>query len=208
MAPVTHHTDPRLFLSPVLRAEPSAIPLAEDIFLPAMPSSPLQQIYPEPLRPTTPTLPSLWLDGPLSQHATPVVEEVDIADLSVLTWDAEVYDADLFPELRGSRNDADILFPELEANRFQFQNPSRWSFPSRRRNPNESCESVVCPIHQSAHNEGRYLFGGQESRHPNMSFGRSNPPPFIWQAYNRILDGCDEQDDRLQVWGFAYCHNS
>ena len=109
---------------------------------------------------------------------------------------------------RYSRSDSHILFPELEANHFHFQNPAAWSFPARPRNPNRPCRSQLCPIHDTPHSEGLFLFEGRESSHPNPTFGRSNPPPFIWTKYLRILNSCDEQVDRLSVWAFAYCHHA
>ena len=238
MALVTHNVDPRPFLSPVLRAQPSARVLASDLYLPVMPSVSLPQFFPSPLNPTRPTLPSLRLDLSLpqnmitpsterdiidhrfdavgNQHCTdnvppntnPLSMETDITDRNIRAIEDRSYNEGLFPSPRSSERDAEILFPELEANRFRFQNPSNWSLPARPRDPNELCESLICPIRGSAHNEGLYLFEGQQSAYLNPTFGRSNPPPFIWLAYNRILEAHEEQEDRLHVWGFTYCHRS
>ena len=197
----------------------------EGIYLPVIPSSPLQQVYPEPLRPTTPTLPSLCLDSSPS-GSSELENEVDITDnvfsnkpplpvggIIFIDDDADpmTYSADInrhFPNIQAGSRDADILFPELEASRWNFHNPAIWSLSSRPRNPNHLCSSRVCPINLEPHYEGRFLFRGQPNRNPNASFGASNPPPAIWRAFTRILEGHAVQEDRIRVWGFAYCHRS
>lgn len=205
LGPVTHNTDSRPFLSPVFRSQPSVMLPADNIFLPMMPSSPLEQVFPRPLRPTTPTLPTLGM--PFHQR-NEIFGEADITEQHFEDIEAEDANSSVFSDGRYSRSDSQILFPELEANHFQFQNPAAWSFPSRPRNPNRLCRSQLCPIRAIPHGEGLFLFEGQESSHPNLTFGRSNPPPFVWTKYLRILNSCDEQEDRLAAWAFAYCHHA
>ncbi len=125
MPPLPHLMDPRPFLNPVLRHESSLAMPAGNVFLPVIPSSPLEPILPKALRPTSPAPPSLALDGSVPHCRTPQTAELDITDLRVEAMDEEDSADDLFAELRGSRRDAEMLFPELEANKFQLRHPLR-----------------------------------------------------------------------------------
>ena len=52
------------------------------------------------------------------------------------------------------------------------------------------CRSLFCPIKRIPHKKGPYLHGGKLRSQPEGGevFGSSNPPPEIWEAYERIKD--------------------
>ena len=203
-----HQMDPRPFLSPIITAQRDTRQPTNSVFLLEMPPSPrLEQVYPNPLRPVIPSLPSSGLQW-LQQDAVHPAEEMDIANHNLSILGNDVGTNHIFPELRGSQLDAEILFPELEASRLNIHNPAPWSFPYSRRDPSELCQSAICPLSLATHNEGLYLYEGRETDYPNPTFGRSNPPPSIWQAFIRIMEAHEQPSDRQLVWAFSRCHRS
>ena len=202
----THRAHPRPFLNPNLRARPSTRQVNDGIFLPAMPTETLEQIYPQLLQRRAPTRPSAGLRW-LQQDDVHLPTEMDIADHNLDVLGNGFGPSYIFPELQGSHYDSQILFPELETNHFNFQHPSLWSFRYRR-NADERCTSGVCPLRPAIHKEGFYLHGGRESPHPNSTFGRSNPPQHIWQAYIRMMESGESSDDLQLVRAFSYFHYS
>ena len=205
---VPHQADSRPILSPVSRAQTDARQTDEGVLLPEMPLTPLlERIYPQPLERRIPTVPSAGLRW-LEQDDVHPFTETDIGDHSLGAMGNEFEPAHIFSEFQGSRNDAQVLFPELETNCFNFQHPSPWSFRFRRRNCTELCTSEICPLQPAVHNEGYYTHGVRESPYPNSTFGRSDPPPEIWQAYVRMMESRDNLADLQLVWAFSYCHHS
>lgn len=67
------------------------------------------------------------------------------------------------------------------------------------------CNYVTCPVVES-HTEGPYFHNGElgDQNHPH--FKGSNPPPHVWEAYARVMDGSDLWMDQEMVDSFWAWH--
>lgn len=66
------------------------------------------------------------------------------------------------------------------------------------------CDSPACPV-KLAHSQGRYLHNGKHNRHGPV-FGSCNPPPDVWQAYDRTRAGNGTAEDMQLVESFREYH--
>ncbi len=63
------------------------------------------------------------------------------------------------------------------------------------------CASLHCPT-KTPHNQGRYLHEGELCWDIDSPFGRSNPPPDIWEAEARMQGGKNTGEDLEIVEAF------
>ncbi|KAI4145766.1 MAG: hypothetical protein L6R39_003701 [Caloplaca ligustica] len=76
------------------------------------------------------------------------------------------------------------------------------------------CVAADCPVRQLGieHSQGHYHHNGHVGPLTTTrgtwlpSFGRSNPPPCVWDAYNHIVLGCASYDHKNTVKAFVRYH--
>ena len=67
------------------------------------------------------------------------------------------------------------------------------------------CNSSDCPI-PFAHYQGQYLFDNQPTEEDHPVWGKSNPPPFLWKAYERFAAGNASAAEKDAILAFAEHH--
>ena len=67
------------------------------------------------------------------------------------------------------------------------------------------CTNHLCPIAQ-LHWEGLYLHEGRIAPRPHNYFGATNPPPWLWEAYDRVERSEGSEMDFVNLQYFISCH--
>ena len=67
------------------------------------------------------------------------------------------------------------------------------------------CDSPDCPIHL-VHYRGQYLFDDQPTEEDHPIWGQSNPPPFMWLAYEHFAAGNASASEKDAILAFAEHH--
>ena len=112
------------------------------------------------------------------------------------------------PNLRGNLNKNKPLPPIPESPPTQPpQRPRPKQVPS---SPPYSrtaviCQSENCPI-KDPHLEGLYLHNDQPSKWRHPYWGVSNPPPYMWRAWDRRTDKVATSEEVRDIFGFIECH--
>ena len=70
---------------------------------------------------------------------------------------------------------------------------------------NTQCTHAHCPVGES-HLEGLYLHEGRLSDGPHFFFGAANPPPWLWEAYERLEQLVASDPDVVALEHFLICH--
>lgn len=75
------------------------------------------------------------------------------------------------------------------------------------------CSHSTCPVVE-AHAEGLYLFRGRKRHFENhvasciarSVFGESNPPPSVWEGFDRLVQGLGTEADAVAEGDFQEAH--
>ena len=68
------------------------------------------------------------------------------------------------------------------------------------------CKSAECPI-PFEHYQGQYLFDNQSSEENHPIWGESNPPPWLWRAFDHFTEGKATAADTDAILAFAEHHS-
>ena len=78
-------------------------------------------------------------------------------------------------------------------------------FPPPRTLDNLICHYITCPVDE-CHTEGPYFHNGELGDQDHPYFKGSNPPPHVWDAYNRVIEGSSRLLDDEIVTNFWAWH--